>query len=278
MKDMILPHGTEPREVLLTAVQQKAPAIMTYLAERRWHVAKVLLTDLGVDKLTAELLPDKRPRPINIRPEQPVGISLKHTCGKIIFETKVLSLAPPSQNSSGGTLVLAVPSRIEIVERRNYFRVTIPAALKVNIVFWHRDHNDEDASLHKSCPNCKTDCKTILADKRYWQGALLDLSAGGAQIAVDASQKQCFRKGQFLTIRFTPLPYEKPLMFNVQIRTILPTIDDSTICLGLQIVGLEASPEGHEILREICSVVERYYKMNQAAAKEQTPQTVSFSL
>ncbi len=277
MKDIVLPRGTEPREILLTAVRQKAPAIMTYLSEHRWHVAKILLTDLGTDKLTTELLPDRKPRPINIRPEQPVGISLKHSCGKIVFETKVLSLAPAPQNSSGGAIVLAIPDRIEIVERRSYFRVAVPQSLKVNIVFWRRDQK-QDENRHKPCQDCKTHCKTILADKHYWQGTLVDLSAGGAQIAVDASQKQNFRKGQFLTIRFTPLPYEKPLMFNVQVRTVLPTIDDNTLCLGLQIVGLEASPEGHETIRQLCSVVEKYYKMNQSAGAPQTPQAVNFSL
>ena len=121
----------------------------------------------------------------------------------------------------------------------------------------------------------------MLVDKHYWQGRLIDISAGGAQIVVDASQKASFRKGQFLTIRFTPTPYELPLMFNVQIRNILPTINNQSLCLGLQIIGLEASSEGHETLQRLCTIVEQYYKMNQtdqAGVTKHAPQPVEISL
>ena len=251
---------------------------MTYLTDRRWHVAKLVFTELGANKLCAQTISDSKPRPINIRAEQPVGISLKHTCGKVIFETKILALEPAPNASAGGAIVLAAPARVEIINRRSYFRVKVPDCLKVNTVCWHRDQKDEDASMHKPCQNCKTMCKTILADKRYWQGALIDISAGGTQLAVDITQKPCFKKGQFITVRFTPLPYAMPLMFNTQIRNILPTADNKSMCLGLQIVGLEASSEGHEILQQLCGVVEQYYKMNQAGVTNQAQQTTDSCL
>lgn len=272
MQNLILPSTVEPRELLAAAIDRKTPAIMTYLADRRWHVAKVIFTELGANKLIAELLSDEKPRPINIRAEQPVGISMKHNFGKLLFETKVLSLEP-SANSAGGAIVLASPARVEIIQRRSYYRVVVPSSLKVNVVFWHRDQN-QDENRHKPCPDCKTYCKTILADKRYWQARLIDVSAGGAQIVVEASQKAYFRKGQFLTIRFTPTPYAMPLMFSVQVRNILPTINNQALCIGLQIVGLEASSEGHETLQQICCVVEQYYKMNQQQSDSPCSQPV----
>lgn len=271
MQNLNLPHAAEPREILTTAIKRKTPAIMTYLAERRWHVAKVVFTELGANKLYAELLLDGKLRPINIRAEQPVGISLKHNFGKLVFDTKVLSLEPSPNAASGGAIIFAVPAKIEIIQRRSYYRVPVPPSLKVNVVFWHRDQM-QDENCHKPCADCKTYCETILEDKRYWQARLADISAGGAQIIVDASQKAYFRKGQFLTIRFTPLPYAMPLMFNVQIRNILPTVNNQALCLGLQIVGLEASSEGHETLQRLCTVVEQYYKRNQTGSQEQSPQ------
>jgi len=271
MQNLILPHSVEPREILTTAINRKTPAIMTYLTDRRWHVAKVIFTELGANKLYAELLPEGKPRPINIRNEQPVGISLKHNFGKLVFDTKVISLEPSANAASGGTIILSVPPKVEIIQRRSYYRVPVPSSLKVKVIFWHRDQN-QDENRHQPCADCKTFCKSILEDKRYWQAVLADISAGGAQIVIDASLKPYFRKGQFLTIRFTPLPYEMPLMFNVQIRNILPTVNNEALCLGLQIVGLEASSEGHETLQRLCSVVEQYYKMNQTG-REQKPQS-----
>jgi hypothetical protein len=135
----------------------------------------------------------------------------------------------------------------------------------------------------------------------YYQGRLMDISAGGAQIVIPIAVRHpvadCtglgqsiarreaspsgvrhpladpdeadfdFRKGQFIGLRFTPLPYETPLMFNAQIRNILPTADHTALCLGLQIVGLEASAEGRQTLARIAAVVDTYHRINDAAKK-----------
>ena len=65
-------------------------------------------------------------------------------------------------------------------------------------------------------------------------------------------------------VRFTPMPYETPLMFSAQIRNVLPTADHTSLCLGLQIVGLEASEEGREVLSRLAKVVETYHQINQS--------------
>jgi len=253
-------RGTEPREVLQTVIEEKVPAIMSYLSKGKWHVAKVVLTELGANMLNIQVWPREKARPINIQAEQPVGISLKYGYGKFIFETKVVAFEPSPDVASGGTIVVAVPDRIEIVQRRSYFRVDVPESLKVSVLLWPRGSKTNGSQVPPS---------------RYWQGRLVDISAGGAQIAIDAAQKQDFRNGQFIGLRFTPMPYEKPLMFNAQIRNILPTVDGKSICLGLQIIGLEASSEGHQVLKRLCNVVEQYYQINQSGAKQQDFQQTS---
>jgi len=254
MNEVAMLRGTEPREILQTVVERKVPAIMSYLSRGKWHVAKVLLTELGANRLNIQVSSGERVRPINIQVEQPVGISLKYGYGKFIFETKVLSLEQSPDATGGGTIVLAVPDRIEIVQRRSYFRVDVPKSLRVNVLLWHRGRRADNGQVPPS---------------PYWQGRLVDISAGGAQVAIDAAQKQDFRNGQFIGLRFTPMPYETPVMFNAQIRNILPTVDGKSICLGLQIVGLEASAEGHQVLQRLCNVVEQYYQIIQSGAKQQ---------
>jgi hypothetical protein len=259
MSEVIMLRGAEPRKILCAVIDKKLPAVMTYLAKGKWHTTKVLPKSLGATKLDVEIPPKEKSHPIDIRIDQPVGISLKYEYGKFIFETKVTALEPSACSENGGTIGLAVPDRIEIVQRRSYFRVSVPKELKVNVVLWHR--------------NCATDNKNVLPP-HYWQCKLMDISAGGVQAAVDAGEKSNFRKGQFIALRFTPMPYETPLMFNAQIRNVLPTADGKSICLGMQIVGLEASPEGRETLQRLCSVVEQYYKMSQSSIKQQDVQTV----
>jgi len=296
MNEVAMLRGAEPREILQTVIEKKVPAIMSYLSKGKWHVAKVLLTSLGANRLDIQVLPGKvdfppscfckeaggqkdhkmetqKPHPINIQVNQPVGISLKHGYGKFIFETTVAALEPPSDPTSGGTIVLTVPDRIEIVQRRSYFRVDVPASLKVNVMLWHRRYTDEKSETQQTATPLSETHR--MPPEHYWQGKLTDISAGGAQIVVDTGQRPDFKKGQFIGLRFTPMPYEIPLMFDAQIRNILPTADEKGICLGLQIVGLEASPEGRQVLQRLCNVVERYYQINQSSAKQRDFQTTS---
>ncbi|MFC1739118.1 flagellar brake protein [Planctomycetota bacterium] len=250
----------EPRKVLEHVIREKIPAIVSYLSNRKWYVEKVLFTEVGANSLNARLSGDRKPHPINIQIEQPVGVSLKHRTGKIIFDTKVLGLEPSAESNGGGKLVLAVPDRIQIIERRKYFRVNVPRELKVDVLLWHR-----------RCSSKKNPSQS----EKYQQGRLVDISAGGIQIAIDASQEPDFKKGQFIGIQFTPMPYEKPLMFNAQIRNVVPTADRKSICLGLQLVGLEASQEGCRTLSRLVRVVEQYHKMNQSSIKQHDLQTTS---
>ena len=266
MSEIVMLEGQESHTVLETVTEARAPAIMSYLSKGKWHVAKVLMRELSGNRLYVEgCRPSKRPHPVNIRIDQPVGVNFKHAYGKFVFDTSVVALEPSTDPEAGGTIVLTVPDRIGVVQRRSYFRVNVPSSMKVNVVIWHR------TSQRRSKEKAPT----------YHEGHLMDISAGGAQItmplkgaaaddaaAVAGSE---FHKGQFVGVRFTPMPYETPLMFTAQIRNVLPTAGRDGLCLGLQIVGLEASEEGREVLSRLASVVDRYYQMNQSHAGEHNP-------
>lgn len=275
MNEIMILHGAEPREILQTAIDEKVPAIMSYLSDNKWHVTKVLLTNLGANRLNIGIWPKEKPHPINIQTDQSVGISIKYGYGKFVFDSTVVDLKLSKGTNRQGrspTIVLAVPGRIEIVQRRSYFRVDVPRSLKVNVLLWHRGLkcNPEDILRDRARQPDNSD-ETNNGKKRqdYYMGKLVDISAGGAQIAVKTDQKPDFRKGQFIRLTFTPMPYEKPLVLDAQIRNILPTADNKNICLGIQLVGLEASPEGRSVLQRLCNVVEHYFQINQSGAKQQ---------
>lgn len=259
MNDLIIPREAEPRKLLQSIIEEEIPAIMSYLSRGKWHVAKIRFARLGANRLSVRVATDDRPHPVNIQLNQPVGVSLKYRYGKVVFDTTVAGFEASAQGDKGGTILLVVPDRIEIIQRRSYFRVDVPQALKVNVTLWHRRNH---AEMKGQTP-------------QYYQGKLVDISAGGLQVVADNSQNPDFHKGQFVTLRFTPLPYEQPLMFNAQVRNTLPTADAKGTCLGMQIVGLEASPEGHETLQRLCNVVEQYYQINQSGAKQQDVQSTN---
>ncbi|MHC4430922.1 MAG: flagellar brake protein [Planctomycetota bacterium] len=276
MNDVMTPHGVDVEKVLKIVIDEKVPAIMSYLSKDKWHVAKVLMTDLAEGRLKVESTSSaSQKRPINIRIDQPVGLSFKYGYGKFVCDTVVKGLEPSSgpeaHRERGGTIVLGIPENIEAIQRRNYFRVNVPESLKVQVLLWHRTGNLRDTrDLQGPAYEMKDCC----------YGRLIDISAGGAQVAVPnevKTQGTDFRKGQFVSVRFTPMPYDKPIVFSAQIRNILPTADGKSASLGLQIVGLEASREGREVLTRLIGIIEQYYRMNQAETKQQDAQPAASS-
>jgi c-di-GMP-binding flagellar brake protein YcgR len=274
MNDVTTPRGVKPGEILRIAIDKKIPAIMSYLSKGKWHVAKILLTGLDGDRLRVESMIQKQTlRPINIQVNQPVGLSFKYEHGKFVFDTTVQGLEPSHEQQAererGGTIVLAVPDEIEVIQRRNYFRVNVPESLKVKVLLWHRSGKvQEEKEMQDFAEQTHHGC----------QGRLMDISAGGAQVIVpteNLSDGTSFKKGQFIGMRFTPLPYETPVVLCAQIRNTLPTADGTGSSLGMQIVGLEASCEGRKVLTRLISIVERYYQINQQAHEQPDAQPVA---
>lgn len=250
-------EGVERRRILQIAAQEKTTAIMSYLSKDKWHVAKVLITCLDAEILSAEIIPQKQPYPINIQEHQSVGISFKHGFGKFIFVANILGLEPSAGSPNGGKILLEEPEKIELIQKRSYFRVHVPSSLDVSVKIRVRQNgNPSDPNTSFNTPNA---C----------QAKLIDISAGGLQVAVDpdAVKKSNFKKGQFMSIKFTPLPYQNPLVLDTQLRNIFPTADKTHTCLGMQTVGLETNPQGREILEKLVQIARQYHQMNQSGKR-----------
>jgi hypothetical protein len=154
-------------------------------------------------------------------------------------------LKPSVEQLSTGTLELRSLDNAEPFQRRNYVRLHVPSTLDINVLLWHSGRKDD---YHKMLPG------------HYWRGRLVDISEGGAQVAIDAGEETILCKGRLLGMEFKPDPAEPLLAFDAQIREMLPTADDMNTCLGLQFIGLEANPEGHEGLKRLCSSESIYYE------------------
>jgi hypothetical protein len=239
-------------EAMEAAVREQATAIMTHLSRGKWHMTKVAIKGVMGGKLHIEIAPREKPHPINIQLDQPVGMSLKLGYNKYIFDAIVLGFEPAIKVASGGTVVLTMPERAEKLQRRSFFRVPVPKCFNVKVLFWHRGYKDGANDV---------------PFENYWQARLLDISAGGMQIAVESSLAENFKPGQLVGLQFTPMPYEKPVLLEAQIRHTAPTFDGTDLCMGLQIIGLEASVEGREVLSQLCGIVEQYHQINQCTSR-----------
>ncbi|MCP4609664.1 MAG: hypothetical protein GY845_13215 [Planctomycetes bacterium] len=163
---------------------------------------------------------------------------------EVVSDTQV-ALKPPTQVKGTGMLVFGSPDGAEPDKRRNYVRLNICKIMKLSVLLWHR--REKEDNLDVPWDNC-------------WQGRIVDISEGGAQIAVDATRSPDFKENNFIRLQFAPIPYETALMFDAQIRQILPAGENNSTCLGVQFIGLEANPEGRQSLRWLCNSEERYYQ------------------
>lgn len=242
----------EPRKILELMIAERTGAILSYTSRDKWHATDVMPVRMGANCLYFEIAPHKKSYPMNISIGQQVGISVKYDYGKIIFESTVISLEPSPNKIGGGIVVVETPATIKTVSRRNYFRVAVPKSLDIKVEMRrHGQHRLQDPKSDVS-----------------WEGELVDISAGGLQVALEASNKPPFKEGQFVDLAFCPLNGQAVLKFKALTRCVLPTADERSLCIGMQMVGLEASPEGRKVLQRICEVVEVYHRMNHSEDKQ----------
>jgi len=123
------------------------------------------------------------------------------------------------------------------LERRKHFRLKIPWWLQMNVLIWHGGRDDD---YHKMLPG------------HFWNGRLVDVSEGGIQVAIEATEQEIMPgKDRLMGMEFRPNPDEPLLAFDAKVKEIQSTADGKHICLGLQFIGLEANPEGRQALQKL---------------------------
>lgn len=228
---------------LVRLMRDNTVGILSFNHKGKWHVCKVQIK--AIDHMCIRLgIRQQQGHPVELAAGQPVGISFKYGFLKVVFHSQVIDLR---WCPDGQAVLVDRPAQVDCVDRRGYFRVPVPRSLRVNVVMWHRSGKAWDSP----------------SDYRYIQGILVDISAGGAQVAIpNEYAAEGLIKGQYIGLRFTPLPYQTPITFVAQVRTVLPTADGTARCIGLQAVGLEASKEGRQVLARLLEIVEQYKKLN----------------
>ncbi|MBE0535584.1 MAG: PilZ domain-containing protein [Phycisphaerae bacterium] len=238
----------ELTKVVLDLIDQKAAGVMTHLTSGKWHVCDVFFKAVTPSAIQIEVQQNEKRIPIDIQINQPVGISVQHQFNKYIFESVVIGLESVLHGTCSGKVVLELPDKSERMQRRAYARTGAPGKLKVKVLFWHRGYLDDTTEAPLD---------------NYWQGRLLDLSAGGMQIAVDVDQGVNFRPGQLVGLQFTPMPHQKPLLLEAQVKHLASKTDGKEFYIGVEFIGLETSGEGRQKLRRLIDIVHEYDDINQ---------------
>jgi anti-anti-sigma regulatory factor len=165
-----------------------------------------------------------------------------------IFHTADISeivLTPLVDQAGGGTLEICSLNNANPLERRKYFRLKIPWWLQMDVLIWHGGRYDD---YNKLLPG------------HFWHGRIVDISKGGIQLAIEATEETMLGDDQLIGIEFRPNHAEPLLAFDARIKEIQPTADGRNICLGLEFIGLEANPEGRQALQKLYNPGGTYYE------------------
>jgi hypothetical protein len=241
-------------EALSEAIGLKAIARMCHMASGKWIRNDVTLYELADSGIVIQTLDGHTAHIEKLQIHQPVGISFQINHEKLIFDSIILGFES-NLATGGGRILIEIPELIEKMPRRSYERQSVPSNLNVQALFWHRGYSDNT---------------TRVPVESYWQGQLINLSAGGCQIAVPLAISDCFRPNQLIGLQFTPMFYQKPILVEAQIIHLRPENSDGKVYLGVEFLGLEVSIDGRTILHRLTEIVEEYTKLNSTSAK--TPQ------
>jgi c-di-GMP-binding flagellar brake protein YcgR len=242
----------EVKDVLGDAVQKKLTAVVSYLSGGRWHMMKVSLCALTGNTLHVETLGQETGPSASMGINQPVGMSVQQDYNKYMFETVVAGLETSVSQARGRRIAFELPDTIDRMQRRAYGRIPVPKSLNVRVLFWHRGYTDESRQVPL---------------ENYWQGKLLDISAGGVHIAVELEQGPNFKVGQLVGLQFTPMSYQKPIHVEGQVRRVALGADGQRLDVGVEFVGLEAGSQGRQKLRQIINAVNHYERKNRRRGK-----------
>ena len=230
----------EMKGVLSEAQQEKSPVTGSFMVDGKWRLIELKVCGCSDDFINFQSQTSCE----ELRQDQPIGICIHLGHFKYLFDSTV------QVTESQGQLwrvLLNPPDTAERIKRRVYHRQPVPENTKVKVLFWHRGYLDE--SENEPAEN-------------YWQGTLLNLSAGGARFEIEIEHKEHFRAGQLLGIQFTPMSYQKPLLLESHVKYAEEQSDTLHFRIGVEFLGLEASPEGRQILDRILEVISQYEAIN----------------
>jgi c-di-GMP-binding flagellar brake protein YcgR len=231
---------SEIKSLFSEVQQQKPPIIGSLVVDGKWQIIELDMHGCSDDHIN---LSTQDPFE-NIKRDHPIGICIHLAHFKYLFGSTVR--ATELQGSSW-CILLNQPDSVERIERRVYHRQPLPADTSVKVMFWHRGYLDD--SENEPAEN-------------YWQGTLLNLSAGGARFEIEIEHKEHFRTGQLLGIQFTPMSYQKPLLLESHVKYTEEQSDTRHFRIGVEFLGLEASTEGRQLLDRILEVIGQYEAMN----------------
>lgn len=232
-------------DVLAPAATARARAVITVRNDGRWinMPSKVLSAD--DDHVWVEAPSgDGAAAEHQLSSRQTLAISFKLKHHKYLFTSK-LEQAQQIELDDGEVceaLQIVLPERMQRLSRRTFERVDVPANRIVRSSFWPGGCDAEPTGGEEDGP--------------VFLGAVTNISAGGFSVRTDKDVQQIVEVGFVVGVRLVFGVDGEAVYADAQCRHI--TLEDESIQLGFQFLGLGHTAAGREALRTIGRKVSEY--------------------
>ncbi|MFH0980427.1 MAG: PilZ domain-containing protein [Planctomycetota bacterium] len=236
----------EPRhrdEILAEAVENATLVVIVARRGRDWvtHKSQFLASPAFDPHLLIASPLNTEPGMVTMltRGEQ-IGVSFRRGHKKCVFGTVVEDLqeCPPA-------IVIHRPEQVQELQRRVYYRSPPPRGTTIAVRYW---------AAHDLPPSGLTD-----PPDHAYHATLKDLSAGG--ISIETCANPPLRTGQTVVCHFAYKRGAPPLTLDAMLRR-RQSAPRGAESLGLQFVGLEATPGGRKHLVRLAKIVAEFQRCN----------------
>lgn len=233
-------------EAMSLASQKNVPVAITTRHEDAWLNFPSRMITVAGKCLLVELPPvEADVPPHEFVPAEKIGISFKLKHHKHIFTATVAGLQDHLLDNGEPMKVLALclPTRMQRLQRRMFYRVDVPPNRVVRASFWLGSKDAEPNGTSETCP--------------VWSGRVVNLSAGGFQLMSSTPLGPMLEVGDSVGVRLSFGTGQESAYADAQLRhVVLETSGQWSI--GFQFVGLTQTVDGRETLKFIGQKVSEF--------------------
>lgn len=239
-------------DIIDAAVRENALAVLSVCLADQWITFKSRFLERDPKRrfvvLDFQSMHGSAP-PSNLGPGHYVGISFRHKSRKVMFASVLEARGKFVMDGSPEMAAARYrwPETLTELQRRAYYRTPIPPGLAVPTSIW--------AGGVAACATAQKTALGILG------GEALDLSCGGTLIRVPEVAAPSWEQDQTLGIELHLPDGRPPMMINGYYRGTRHD-QDGCLCIAVQFVGLELSPDGRNVLQRLARCVQKFHRLS----------------
>lgn len=249
--------GFDTAEIFARAARERALTVVSVQDGDNWtqFKSRFLERDPARRFFVLDHVFDNGTPPPPIANGQYVGVSLRQSSRKFLFSTIVEAKGQFvfDSNTSVPALRYRWPDHVTELQRRVYYRTPVPPdSPPIPARVWRggiaaRGQNNAPTSI--------------------FAGTVVNISCGGAQIAIDSSGPSAWSEDELLGVELNVGDGRPPVLVDARFRG--ARNDGRTgPSVAVQFMGLELGPDGRQALQRLAYTVQRLHRLNAAIGGE----------